>query len=147
MPKDSFLVMQAEGMCVNGNLDARNKAVGYIALLRAKQKMGPFFEWYDTKVVLPYFRSLLDEYCNIPVDYDGALDEEVFARIHVDSDMQQIARLVDYVVMQRNYKLGLLFNKIGAKTTMCYQPMDVGIFFKIINTNQDRVQPRELIPP
>ena len=38
MPKDVFFVIQVEGMCVNGNLDTRNKHVSLITVLRAKQK-------------------------------------------------------------------------------------------------------------
>ena len=46
--------------------------------------------------------------------------------------MRQMARLRTLSVMEKNFSRRLLYAKIGAKTTMCYQPMDVGPFFKII---------------
>ena len=44
MSKDSFLVLQVEGMWVNGNANTRNKSIGHITIIRTKQNMGPFFE-------------------------------------------------------------------------------------------------------
>ena len=93
MTKDIFLVIQVEGICLNGNIDARNKSAGYINMLRSKQKMGPFFEWCDTKIVHLYFQRLLSNYSHIPVNYEGVLDKHMFARINVDSEMHQVARL------------------------------------------------------
>ena len=46
--------------------------------------------------------------------------------------MRQMARLRTLSVMEKNFSRRLLYAKIGAKTTMCFQPMDVGPFFKII---------------
>ena len=46
--------------------------------------------------------------------------------------MSHIARLTALDILERNYQRGLHYLKIGAKTTGCYQPQDVGQFFKVI---------------
>ena len=68
MPKDSFLVIQAKVMFVSGNIDARNKSVGYITMLMSKQKMGHFFEYHYTKMGFPCFQIMLTDCTYIPVD-------------------------------------------------------------------------------
>ena len=94
MPKDRFLVLQVEGTCVGGNLDVTIQSSYCIAALITKQKMGPIFEWHNKKVSLPHFRSFLAEHSHTLVEYEGALDKDLFEIIHVDSDMQQIVRLI-----------------------------------------------------
>ena len=94
--------------------------------------MDLLFEWHGTQVVLTFFRSLSLDHYHTPVDYDSALGKDVFARIYIESETQQTARLVEHIIMQINYKLGPLINNIGANTTVCYQPIDVGKSFKII---------------
>ena len=39
--KDRFLVIQVERMFLNRNIDARNKSVDCITILKSKQKWGP----------------------------------------------------------------------------------------------------------
>jgi len=51
MPEDGFIVLEAEGMNINANLDARTEKKGYIALMRQNEKMDQFFDWYDNTVV------------------------------------------------------------------------------------------------
>ena len=132
MPRDPFIVVEVKGMCMNSHTDIRFKEKGYVVLLRSKEKMDQYFDWYDTTVLYPYYRQLLEEYCGIPADQETEFDEEFHARVFVDSDMQQIAQLLQLAIMERNHRLGLQYNKIGAKTTMNFQPMDLGKFFKII---------------
>ena len=130
MPKDSFLVIEVKGMCVNSHLDVRSKENGYIVFLKSNEKMDQYFEWYDTNILYPYYRQLLEQYLGIPADQPTEFDEQFHARVYVDSDMQQISQLMQVAIMRRNFVLGMQYNKIGAKTTMNYQPMDLGKFFK-----------------
>lgn len=134
MPTESFLVIEVKGMCVNSHLDVRSKENGYIVFLRSNEKMDQYFEWYDTNILYPYYRQLLEQYLGIPADQPTEFDEQFHARVYVDSDMQQISQLMQVAIMRRNYVLGMAYSKIGAKTTMNYQPMDLGKFFKCIKS-------------
>ena len=87
-------------MRANGNMDARHKSAGCISVLRSKQKMVPLFKCCDVKVVILYFRRLINENSCVLVDCKGALDKHMLARTHVDSDMQQIERLIKCASMQ-----------------------------------------------
>ena len=131
MPSDGFIVLEVQGVSINANLDARSSEVGYIVMLKQEENMDRFFEWYDEVIVYPYFRDLLKLYYGIPLDAED-VPEDLSARVWVDSDMRQMARLRTLSVMEKNFSRRLLYAKIGAKTTMCFQPIDVGPFFKII---------------
>ena len=75
MPLDTFMVIEVEGMSVNENLDARNKDLGYIVFLRKNEKMDQFYDWYENNIVYPYFRQLLFQYHQIPVQDAGLIPE------------------------------------------------------------------------
>ena len=128
------MVIEVEGMSVNANLDARNKDLGYIVFLRKNEKMDQFYEWYENNIVYPYFRQLLFQYHQIPVQEVGLIPEDKFARFWSNSDMQQTKRLTSLETMQRNMKKRIFHNKIGAKYTGRMQPCDLDQSFKILKS-------------
>ena len=48
--------------------------------------------------------------------------------------MQKISQLLQVAIMEKKYVLGMQHSKIGAKTTMNFQPIDVGHIFKCIKS-------------
>ena len=62
--------------------------------------MGSFFNWCDVQVVIPCIRSFLAEHSHIPVDFPGVLGKDMLARNHMNSDMKQIARVIEYAFMK-----------------------------------------------
>ena len=58
-----------------------------------------------------------------------------------------MVRLTFLVVMQENYAKGPHYSKIGAKSTGCYQPMEVGPFFKIIKSCNRMCTSKKSISP
>eukprot|EP00536_Pseudo-nitzschia_multiseries_P004259 jgi/Psemu1/9606/gm1.9606_g len=63
--------------------------------------------------------------------------QDVAARVWVDSDMSQMSRRSQLATIESLFKKGMYYNKIGAKTTNCFQPMDIGPFFKDDSTQGD----------
>ena len=68
----------------------------------------------------------------------------MLARIHVDPDMKQIERLIEYAFMQLNYNLGMMFNKIGAKKTFDINLCVWVDFLRCLDGNQDTSQRKKV---
>ena len=112
--------------------------------------MVQFFEWHDKKVLLTCFRKILHNYNLVKKCFAGCLQKHLKARVWANSDMQYISRLTELCMMQINNILGIIYNKVGAKKSMYFNPMDIGKFFKIIrrffrhSTTQGRDSPLRL---
>ena len=46
LPNNDFLVVQIEGLSVNGHIDPMNKEVGYIYFLGSNVPQNHFFDWF-----------------------------------------------------------------------------------------------------
>ena len=76
----------------------------------------------------------------VPANYLTEFDEKCHARVFVDLGMQQTSQLLQVSSIERNYILGMQHSKIGAKTTMDFQPIGLGkiskcVKFKIRSTS------------
>ena len=98
------------------------------------KKMDQFFEWHDNDVLCQYYRQLLEQNLGIPSNYPTEFDEKWDARVHVDSNMQKTSQLLKVSIIDKNCVLGMQCSKIGAKSTMNFQPIDLGKIFKFIKS-------------
>ncbi len=136
MPVDRLIVLEVEGMTVNANLDARMEGVGYIVFKRQGTSMAEFYEWYENEVVYPSACAVRRAYNVFDVSDDNEQSDRIVSdadasRVWIDSDMEQIKRITDLEVAERNLSRGLTFAKIGAKFTSCVQACDRHTAFKI----------------
>ena len=135
MPKDRLIVLEVEGMTVNANLDARMEGLGYILFKRQGTSMAEVYEWYENEVVHKTARAIRRSYNPFDVSNDNepslVVSDVDATRVWIDSDMEQIKRITDLEVAERNLNRGLTFAKIGAKFTGCVQACDRHPAFKI----------------
>ena len=155
MPIDRLIVLEVEGMNVNANLDARMDGVGYILFKRQGIPMAEVYEWYENEVVHKTACAVRRAYNVFDVSDDNEQSDLVVSdadatRVWLDSDMEQIKRITDLEVAERNLRRGLTFAKIGAKFTGCVQACDRHVAFKIkrlasrTTTVKDKTTPLKL---
>ena len=76
----------------------------------------------------------MEQYLIIFANNSIEFDEKYRSRVFFDSEMQKTSELLQVAIMEINYVLGMQHRKIGAKTTMEFEPMDLGEFCKCITS-------------
>ena len=152
LPKHEFRVIEIEGLTINGNIDPRSKESGYLCLMRSNVSQRCFFEWFHERVTCPTvirIRERLNPMCTVqPQEKEVPADERFV--LWGDSDIPYLQEMMCPERIIASQLLGLNFGKIGAKITESSQPLDLGVFFKILRlcgknmTSVDTVKPLTL---
>ena len=81
MPNEDFVVVNVEGLGINGRIDPRNKEVGYVCFMKKDVKQLHFFDWFYNNVTYPTVVAIRKRY-NAFYDNDTEPNEEEPQQIH-----------------------------------------------------------------
>ena len=138
MPNEEFVVVNVEGLGMNGRIDTRNKEVGYLCFVKKNFKQLYCFDWFYNNVTYPNVVAIRKRY-NAFYDDDTEHNGEEPQQIHQDkfvlwgdSDISYLQQMTNPARVEDSMKKGIYFSNIGAKIAETSQPLDRGPFFKIL---------------
>ena len=135
LPEDEFLVIPIEGLSINGDIDPRNREVGYMCCCGAKLPQKHFFDWFYENVTCPTISEIRRRYNPFRTEETTDVPPSEFVTMWGDSDIPYLQQMTEPGSMKKAMSRGIYFSKIGAKITETAQPLDLGPFFKILKVN------------
>ena len=134
LPSEDFVVVAIPGLAVNGHIDPRCDAVGYLCLMGQNVPQKRFFDWFYETVTIPTCRNIRKKYNYEPASATLSEEVPIDSRFVMwgDSDIPYLQQMTSPERIAQASKLGIYFAKIGAKITETAQPLDLGPFFKIL---------------
>ena len=102
--------------------------------------MVEFHQWYQQEIITATFRANRLRYLPFsdPNPSSDVPDDEK-GIVWFDSDNTNVKTTTNHGWMMHNYKSGLFYNKIGAKTTHLFQPCDLGSSFRTQRITQKKL--------
>ncbi len=96
MPKESFLVMEVEGLCVGGfGVNNKNQQVDCVLYCKGKPNAEvDRFLWIIQNIFTPFVQDQWLEYSGYDAEQDGAIPKKEFVVSYCDGDNSQLKAIL-----------------------------------------------------